>query len=62
MEVGAAWNENYLLHAFLQYNPEFEIVFFCDYLNHFHFESICEVHPLYAKALGFNFWLQRVKA
>ena len=60
LEVGAAWNENYLLHAFLLFNRKFEILFFCDYLNHFYPEKIINSIPVYMDMLGFNFWLRRV--
>lgn len=56
---GRAWNEDYILRAFLQYNHAFKIVFFSTFLEHF-YESIFEKHmPLCLKNRGGCIWLQK---
>ena len=49
---GRAWNEAYLLRAFLQYNSAFEIVFFYDFLQHFYRERFAAEMPLVLKNSG----------
>ena len=49
---GRAWNEAYLLHAFLQYNDAFVIQLSNSYLEHFHRDIVTRDMPLclnYAK-------------
>jgi hypothetical protein len=46
VEQGRAWNEAYLLRAFLQYNQRFRIEFFNSYLAHFHQERLLREMPL----------------
>ena len=56
---GRAWNEAYLLRAFLQYNDEFEIVLFNSFLGHFH-RSLFETHmPLCTKNPGSSIWIRK---
>jgi predicted O-methyltransferase YrrM len=57
---GIAWNESYLLRAFLQYNEAFRIVFFGTYMMDFHQEWFREHMPLCMKNPGGNIWLERV--
>lgn len=64
---GRAWNEAYLLRAFLQYNREFEIEIFNSFLNRFHWDRLAREMPLcmqYAEqniaASGLSIWLRRV--
>ena len=56
---GRAWNELYILRAFLQYNPAFEIVFFNSMLGTLEKESLEKVMPLVAKNPGSSFWLKK---
>jgi hypothetical protein len=56
---GRAWNENYLLRAFLMYNPEFAIVLFNSYLERFHRPTIAATMPLWADNVGTSLWLRR---
>lgn len=56
---GRAWNEAYLLKAFLQYNAQFRIVFFNSYLHHFHREAWQARMPLCAVNPGSSLWLQK---
>lgn len=43
---GRSWNEAYLVRAFLQYNPSFEILFFNSFLEHHHRDQLREKLPL----------------
>lgn len=56
---GKAWNEDYMLRGFLQYNNAFEIVLWNDYLikkNHNYFETHM---PLCLKNSGGSIWLKK---
>lgn len=59
IEEGRAWNELYLLRAFLQYNTAFEILYFNTYLEHFHEALFAERMPLCLKNKGGSVWLRR---
>lgn len=58
-EEGRAWNEQYLLRAFLQYNSEFEVVLFNNYLVEHHRNQVLEAMPLMKNDLGGSIWLRR---
>jgi len=57
---GRAWNEAYLLRAFLQYNENFEIIYFSDYLARKHHDWLRKQMPLLAEHPGGNIWLRKV--
>jgi predicted O-methyltransferase YrrM len=65
---GRAWNEAYLLQAFLQYNNQFKIEIFNSYLDKFYKDRILKEMPLcinYAKVSmiqtsGQSIWLKRI--
>ncbi len=57
---GRAWTEAYLLRAFLEFNNNFEIVFFTTFLEIFHAERFAREMPLCLKNLGGSIWLRRV--
>jgi predicted O-methyltransferase YrrM len=63
---GFAWNEAYLLRAFLQYNPEFRIRLWNSYLLLAHAELLEELMPLSTMPVGFgvggSIWLERVSS
>lgn len=59
LEIGAAWNEAYLLRAFLQYNAAFEIDFFSDYATQFMREDVERCVPVFLKGPGSSLWLRR---
>jgi hypothetical protein len=44
-DEGRAWNEAPALRAFLAFNHDFEILFFCDYLVRFQREALAEHMP-----------------
>ena len=56
---GRAWNEDYLLRAFLQYNSRFRIVFFNTFLEHFFAEKFIADMPLCMKNTGGSIWLRK---
>ena len=49
VKEGRAWNEAYVLRAFLQYNSDFEIVFFSSFMEDHHEEWYDENMPLCLK-------------
>jgi hypothetical protein len=56
---GRAWNEAYLLRAFIQYNEAFKIRFFSTFLIHRHREIFETDLPLCLKNTGGNLWLEK---
>ncbi|MEJ7607379.1 MAG: hypothetical protein WKF37_14215 [Bryobacteraceae bacterium] len=56
---GRAWNEAYMLRAFLQYNDTFQICCWNSYLGAFHSEEFREVMPLFARQPGSGLWLRK---
>jgi len=57
---GKAWNEAYLLRAFLQYNSSFELELFPSYLIQFHRELFRKEMPLCLTNTGGSIWIRRV--
>jgi Methyltransferase domain len=57
---GRAWNEDYLLRAFLLFNNSFEIQFFNSYLEHFHAAWFWKEMPLCMKKPGASLWLKKL--
>ncbi len=62
-EFGFSWNEPYALRAFLQYNNDFTIRLWNDFLMRFHPDALAASMPLCATPLDFgvggSLWLQR---
>lgn len=56
---GRAWNEAYLLRAFLQYNSAFRVVLMSTFLAAFHRELLERRMPLSLKDPGGSIWLAR---
>jgi predicted O-methyltransferase YrrM len=56
---GRAWNEAYILRAFLEFNEDFEILFFASYLHRFQRKWFQENMPLYLRNTGGNIWLRK---
>ena len=56
---GRAWNEAYLLRAFLQYNHAYRIVFMNSYMTRFHTQFFKENMPLCLKKRGASIWLKK---
>lgn len=59
VKEGRAWNEAYLLRAFLEYNTDFEILFFAHYMHLFNGEWIANNMPRYLNNQGGNIWLRK---
>ena len=59
---GRAWNEDYLLRAFLQYNTAFRVEFFNSFLMHFHRDRFLRDMPLCVRNPGGSIWLSKVAA
>ena len=57
--AGMAWNEAYLLHAFLQFNQAFRVRLFTTYLETVHSARVFEAMPLCRRNPGGALWLQR---
>ncbi len=55
---GRAWNELYLVRAFLQFNSAFEIVFFNSYLGQVRRDAL-ESMPLFLRNPGTSLWLRK---
>lgn len=58
---GRAWNENYMLRSFLEYNSAFKIVFFNTFLEHFHEARFAAEMPLCLKNKGGSIWLKKTQ-
>ncbi len=62
-ELGWAWNEPYILRAFLQYNVQFPIRFWSDFMIRFHAEAVGKLMPQCLRqpafGVGGSLWLQR---
>jgi hypothetical protein len=56
---GRAWNEAYLLRAFLMHNSAYEIIFWNDYLARFHRAALERALPLGLKNTGGAIWLRK---
>jgi hypothetical protein len=60
VQGGRAWNEAYLIRAFLQYNSTFEILVFNDYIGKRFRGLLSDSMPLFLKNSGGSLWLRRV--
>jgi predicted O-methyltransferase YrrM len=56
---GIAWNEIYILRAFLQYNTAFRIVLMNTFMEHFHRTFFEEHMPLCLKNPGGSIWIRK---
>ncbi|HLA12178.1 MAG TPA: class I SAM-dependent methyltransferase [Pyrinomonadaceae bacterium] len=57
---GRAWNEAYVLRAFLQYNQQFQIQLFNTFIDWFHKEKYFRDMPLVQKNTGGSIWLKKL--
>ena len=57
---GRAWNETYLLRAFLQYNERFQIQLCNTFIDWFHKEKYFRDMPLVEKNTGGSIWLKKL--
>jgi predicted O-methyltransferase YrrM len=58
---GRAWNEAYLLRAFLMFDTDFEILVFNHYLSLFHADEVSALMPLWGEKAGGSLWLRRAR-
>ena len=58
--AGRAWNENYILRAFLQYNSAFKIIFYNTFLEHYYEQKFISEMPLCLKNKGGSIWLKKI--
>ncbi len=56
---GRAWNEMYLLRAFLQFNSAFRVVLMNTYMEHFHESFFQEKMPLCLKNTCGSIWIRK---
>jgi hypothetical protein len=56
---GRAWNEQYILRAFLEYNTKFQIVLFNTYLETIFRENLEKRFPLLFKNTGGSIWIKK---
>lgn len=56
---GRAWNEDYILRAFLSYNGAFEIVLFANWLGQFQREWLEKEMPMVLENPGGSLWIRR---
>jgi len=59
LEEGRAWNEVYILRAFLQYNSAFRVVLMNTFMEHFHAEFFEKHMPLCLKNPGGSLWIRK---
>ena len=57
---GRAWNENYMLRAFLTHNDRVRISWFNSYLERFHHTAVADALPLWGKNTGGSIWLETI--
>lgn len=57
---GRAWNEQYILRAFLEYNIKFKIVLFNTYLETIFPEKLKNRFPLIFKNTGGSIWIKKL--
>lgn len=56
---GRAWNEAYLLRAFLAFNDVYQIRLFSSYLHNHHHAEVASALPLWPRRAGGSIYLQR---
>ena len=58
---GKAFNEDYMLRAFLQYNRTFKVVLFNHFLESFHRDKFLKEMPLCLKNCGGSIWIRKIE-
>jgi hypothetical protein len=61
LEQGYAWNESYILRAFLEYNNVFSIVLYTYYLKTKHAEILKNKCPLLFNDFGGSIWIKKCR-
>ena len=57
---GRAWNEDYILRAFLEYNTAFKVLYFNTFMGNFFEQDLQKHMPLCLKNKGGSLWLQKL--
>jgi predicted O-methyltransferase YrrM len=57
---GRAWNEDYVLRTFLEYNSAFKILFFNTFMEYFFEDYFQKYMPLCLENKGGSIWLQKL--
>ena len=60
VDENRSWNEAYVLHAFLQYNSAFRIVFWNHFVKRKMESAVREALPKFLRNCGAGIWLERV--
>jgi hypothetical protein len=58
---GRAWNEQYILRAFLEFNSQYKIVLFNNFLGNMYREKLESRFPLIYRNAGGSIWLRRTQ-
>src|SRR5262249_31344210 len=58
--AGRAWNEVYILRAFLEYNSAFKIQYFNSFIAQFHRDELAKEMPLCMRDTGGSIWIKKV--
>jgi hypothetical protein len=61
IDENRSWNELYCLQAFLTNNPEYQIVFFNDFMAKMHLSLVQRKLPLFVKNPGGSLWLRKAE-
>jgi hypothetical protein len=56
---GKTWNEAYAVRAFLQFNHDFEILYFSPFMTEFHADLVGAALPLALRDPGVSLWIRR---
>jgi predicted O-methyltransferase YrrM len=59
IRAGRAWNENYVLKAFLQFNASFKVLFFNTYIAIHHGEVAQRLLPKFMANPGGSLWIEK---
>jgi len=60
LREGRAWNEAYLLRAFLEYNEHFRILLFLSYMQNAYEDWFQQNMPLTLLKKGGSFWMEKL--
>jgi predicted O-methyltransferase YrrM len=59
VKEGRAWNEDYFLRAFLQYNSVFQILYFNSFMGQFYQDELERKMPLCLRNTGGSLWMKK---
>ncbi len=60
IDYGIYWNEAYLVRAFLMFNPDFEIIYFSNYMGKAKMKEMCEIDSNYSNlGEGASLWIRK---